>query len=127
MKTKLLLLILASFLAFFASPIFAADTMMNADQIKQLVTGKTVTAKHNLKGFNFTVFFDADNKTAFRKQKGSTTKTTYSMNGNMHCIQWKGQNRCANIRDNKDGTYSRINPRGKAIITWSKISEGKTL
>ncbi len=118
---------LVSCLPLMASTGFAADTMMNADQIKKLVAGKTITAKHNLKGFKFTVYFDKDNKTALRKQKGNTIKTSYSVKGNMHCLLWKGQDRCANIRDNKDGTYSRVNPKGKAIITWSKVTDGKNL
>lgn len=104
-----------------------AESMLNAEQVKELVTGKTIQAKHNIKGFKFSVYFDKDNKTAFRKQKGSTTKTSYMIKGNKHCLQWKGQNHCANIRDNKDGTWSRINPKGKAIITWSNITDGKKL
>ena len=124
---KLLSLALIGCLPLVVTSTFAADTMLNAEQIKTLVTGKTITAKHNLKGFQFTVFFDKDSKTAFRKQKGSTTKTTYSMKGNKHCILWNGKDRCANIRDNKDGTYSRVNPKGKAVVTWSKITDGKNL
>lgn len=104
-----------------------AESMLNADQVKKLVTGKTIQAKHNLEGFKFSVYFDKDNKTAFRKQKGSTTKISYMFKGDKHCTQWKNQTRCANIRANKDGTWSRVNPNGKTVITWSSISDGKKL
>ena len=125
MKHKLLSLLLIGCLPLFATAAHA-DSMLNADQVKKLVTGKTMHATH-IKGFKFKVYFDTDNKTAFRAQKGSTTKTTYTMKGNKHCIFWKGEDRCAGIRDNKDGTYSRINPRGKAVVTWTKATDGKNL
>ena len=104
-----------------------AESILNANQVKKLVTGKTIQAKHNLEGFKFSVYFDKDNKTAFRKQKGSTTKINYMFKGDKHCTQWKDQIRCANIRANKDGTWSRINSSGKTVITWSSISDGKKL
>ena len=126
MKKKLLSLALTVTLPLVATTA-NAESMLNADQVKKLVTGKTIQAKHNIKGFKFSVYFDKDNKTAFRKQKGNTTKTSYMFKGNKHCIHWNGQNHCANIRANKDGTWSRINPNGKAIVTWSNISDGKAL
>ena len=104
-----------------------AGDFMKADQIKTLVADKTVHAHHVVKDFDFAVYFDADGKTAHRKQNGETTQTTYSFEGDQHCIEWKGKNRCANIRDNGDGTYSRINPKGKEVVKWVKIEGGKHL
>lgn len=104
-----------------------ADEFLSAEKIKPLITGKTVHAHHLKKDFEFTVYFDADGKTAHRHQGGETTETTYKFDGDKHCIYWNGKDRCANIRDNGDGTYSRINDKGKEIIKWTKIVNGKNL
>lgn len=104
-----------------------AEDYMSADQIKSLIAGKTVYAEHLKRGFEFKVYFDSDGTTAIRQQKGETTTTTYSFKGDKHCIQWRGKNRCANISDNGDGSYSRINKRGKAVVKWIKVEDGKQL
>ena len=104
-----------------------ADEYLSADKIKALISGKTVHAQHLKKDFEFKVYFDADGKTAHRYQGGDTTETTYKYDGDKHCIFWKGKDRCANIRDNGDGTYSRINKKGIEAIKWKKIVDGKDL
>ena len=116
----------ALFFLLSTTAVMAAD-FLKADKIKSLVSGKTIHAKHLKKGFTFTVFFDTDGKTAFRKQAGKTTKTTYKIVGDTHCIFWKGSDRCANIIDNGNGTYSRVNVGGKKIVDWTKIENGKNL
>ncbi len=100
---------------------------LSGGQIQKLVAGKTIHAKHLIRGFEFDVYFDPDGKTALRKQGGTVSTTSYKIKGNKHCLFWKGKNRCATIQDNGDGTYTRINPRGKAVIKWTKVSSGKTL
>lgn len=52
-------------------------------------------------------------------------ETTYGFVGDQHCLLWKGKNRCAKVIDNGNGTYTRINNKGKPIIKWNKIVEGK--
>jgi len=104
-----------------------ADEFLNADKIKALITGNTIEAKHLLKGFKFKVYFDNDGKTALRNQKGNSQKTSYSFERNLHCIYWAGKDRCANIKDNGDGTYTRVMSNGKKVVKWTKITKGKTL
>lgn len=104
-----------------------AGEALSADQIKALISGKTVYAKHLKKGFDFKVYFDADGKTAIRDDGGNPVETTYSFDGDKHCLEWKGKNRCAQIVDNGDGTYSRLNKSGKAFIIWNRFVDGKDL
>jgi len=104
----------------------SADEFLDADAVKALVTGKTIHAMHLKKDFEFKVYFDPDGKTAYRSQHGETTKTTYEFRDNKHCIFWKEKNRCANILDNGDGTYTRVNKKGKKKVKWTKFEDGKT-
>ena len=104
----------------------SAEDFMDADAIKALVTGKTIHALHLKKDFEFKVFFDPDGETAYRSQGGEVTETTYKFVGNKHCIYWKEKDRCANILDNGDGTYTRVNKKGKKIVKWTKFEDGKT-
>ena len=104
-----------------------AQEFLTTDQIEALVVGKTVHAKHLKKGFEFVIYFDPDGKTAVRKQAGETTKTTYKIEADKHCIFWKGKDRCAGIFDNGDATYDRVNPNGVHIVKWTKIVPGEEL
>ena len=128
MKTIYSLVTIMISLFLLTSPAQAGEVdYLSADQVKAIIAGKTVHAEHLKKGFDFKVYFDADGETAIRQQQGETTTTTYSFQGKKHCIKWRGRNRCAFIQDNGDGTYSRINRKGKAKVKWVKIVEGKDL
>jgi hypothetical protein len=108
----------------------AGDTL-SGDEIRELITDKTIQAEHLTKGFTFEVYFDPDGKTAIRKQKGATVTTAYSIKGDEHCLLWNGGNRCAKIQDNGDGTYTRINTngkaKGKAVVKWVQFEAGNQL
>jgi len=104
-----------------------AEDYMGADAVKALVVGSTIEAEHLKKDFEFKVYFSDDVKTAIREQGGDSTETTYEFKGDKHCIFWKEKNRCANILDNGDGTYTRVNKKGKKIVKWTKIIKGKHL
>ena len=128
MKNKLTssIYIVASMLLFASGQVYA-EKYLTADEVKSLVVGNTMHAQHLKKDFEFSVHFDSDGNTAFRKQFDETTKTTYKFNGDKHCIFWKGQDRCAKILDNGDGTYTRINKKGKHVVKWTKVIKGKEL
>lgn len=104
-----------------------AENFVPADKLSGLIINKTVHAKHLKKGFEFSVYFDKDGKTAFRKQGSDVTQTTYKIDGDKHCIFWKGKDRCAQILDNGDGTYTRVNKKGKQIVKWTRLEDGKKL
>ena len=104
-----------------------AEDFMSEEAVKALVVGNTIHATHLKKDFEFKVYFSDDGKTAIREQGGDSAETTYEFKGDKHCIFWKEKNRCANILDNGDGTYTRVNKKGKKIVKWTKIIKGKHL
>lgn len=121
---KLSLLFLSTILLF-AAPVFAEE-YMTTEKIKSVVFGKTFYAKHLIKDFKFKVFFDVDGVTAYRTKEAEVIKTTYKFDGNKHCIFWRGNDRCANILDNGNGTYTRVK-NGKHMVDWYKVVQGKDL
>ena len=118
---------LAILATLFISASTVAEDYMGEEAVKALVVGNTIHAEHLKKDFEFKVYFDADGKTAIREQGGDSAETTYEFKGNKHCIFWKEKNRCANILDNGDGTYFRVNKNAKKIIKWNKIVKGNDL
>ncbi|TNF92531.1 MAG: hypothetical protein EP297_13235 [Gammaproteobacteria bacterium] len=104
-----------------------AGNVLSADEIKALITGKTVHAKHEKKGFTFSAYF-AEDGSAIRKWKGGELQDgKYSFKDNMHCINVGGGDKCATIEDNGDGTYKRLKGGKKHFITWQRIVDGKDL
>ena len=103
-----------------------AGETLTKDQIQELVTGKTIHADHLKKDFRFKVYFNADG-TAIRRQMGETTITKWFMEGNKHCLTWRGRDRCATIQENADGTFSRINRKGKSKVLWKAFEDGNTI
>ena len=104
-----------------------AGNVLSADEIKTLIAGKTVHAKHEKKGFTFSVYFNEDG-TAIRKWKGGEIQDgTYSFKGDMHCINVGDGDKCASIEDNGDGTYKRLKNGKKHFITWQEIVDGKDI
>ena len=115
------------FMLLFASGQVLAEKYLTADEVKSLVVGNTMHAEHLKKDFEFSIHFDADGNTAFRKQFDETIQTSYKLQGDKHCIFWKGADRCANILDNGDGTYTRVNKNGNHMVKWTKVVKGKDL
>lgn len=106
-----------------------AGKVLSADEVKALVSGKTVHAKHEKKGFNFSVYFNADGSVV-RKWKNDTLQDgKWFFKDNLHCINVGGSDKCGSIEDNGDGTYSRLKngDSNKRFITWTKIVDGKNL
>ena len=126
MKLNTLKYLLPLIILFGAKQVIAGEAL-SVDKVKSLIIGNTVYASHLKKDFEFKVYFDVDGVTAYRNQDGDTVKTTYKFEGNRHCLYWKDKDRCANILDNGDGTYNRLNPNGKSFVKWNKVVKGKEL
>lgn len=109
-----------------SNQIIAGETL-SVEKAKSLIIGSTVYAVHLKKDFEFKVYFDVDGVTAHREQDGDTATTTYKFEDGKHCIYWKDKDRCANIIDNADGTYNRVNPKGKSFVKWNKVVKGNKL
>jgi hypothetical protein len=126
---KLKLAIISLFLLLGASFHAHAGKVLSNDEVKALVSGKTVHAKHEKKGFNFSVYFNADGS-AVRKWKNDKLQDgKWFFKDNLHCINVGGGDKCGSIEDNGDGTYKRLKGgnSNKHFITWTKIVDGKDL
>lgn len=102
---------------------FADQRVLTSDEIKALISDKTVhvTRKHD--GAQWKIFFGADGKSL----SSDTGEGTWEVSGSgEHCnsgIKLK----CAKVVDNGDGTYSRLKPNGDVAVTWTKIVAGKEM
>ncbi len=102
---------------------FADNKVLNGDEIKALITGKTVHVTRKNDGAQWKIFFDVNGK-AISSQSG---EGTWDINGsNEHCNSGVNLN-CAKISDNGDGTYSRLKPNGDIAVIWTKIVNGKDM
>jgi hypothetical protein len=96
-----------------------AEKMLSGNEIKALVSGKTV---HVTKGSSTKWrIYHAPNGSA-EVDNGETSD--WSVEGDKHCNSGAPL-RCASIRDNGDGTYARLKPNGSPGVVWTKIVDGK--
>ena len=126
---KIKLTIISLFFLLGASFQAHAGKVLSNDEVKALVSGKTVHAKHLKKGFNFSVYFNADGSVIRKWKNDKMQDGKWFFDGNLHCINVGGGDRCASIEDNGDGTYKRLKGgnSNKHFITWTKIVDGKDL
>lgn len=101
------------------SQICHAGKMLSGDEIKALITGKTVYVSLN-SNTQWRQYFSADGSSA--RDNGETSD--WSVEDGKHC-NTAANLRCAAIRDNGDGTYARLKPNGSPAVTWTKIVNGK--
>ena len=106
-------------LLFSISQVCHAEKMLSGDEIKALLTGKTVYVTLN-SSTQWRQYFAADGSSA--RDNGETSE--WSVDGDKHC-NTAAATRCAAIRDNGDGTYARLKPNGSTAVTWTKIVNGK--
>ena len=105
-KTLLLLGLTAVFLCFFTTRIMAQE--LNAEEVRQLVSGKTVEAKHPKRGIMLTVFYNPDG--TFRqlrdgkKQSGTWRVTEEGLLCKKNDNGW-GE-KCRIIEKDDDGTWN---------------------
>ena len=125
-KLGVIIAFLVMGMAVFPARVFAENYLSN-EQIKELVSGNTMYAQHLKRDFEFKVYFDADGITALRQEDYDVVKTTYKIKDDKHCIFWNGEDRCAKILDNGDGSYTRVAPNGRHVVLWKKSVKGKDL
>lgn len=116
---------LISLLLFSLSQMTMAGDTLSGDKIKTLISGKTLSAEH-IKGFKFKVYFDGKGHYV-RNKDGNITEGTFTIKDSQHCVNVGGNDKCATIVDNGDGTYKRMKNGKKHFITWSNITAGKHL
>lgn len=104
-----------------------AGNVLSADEIKALIVGKTVHAKHEKKGFTFSAYFNEDGSLIRKWKDGELQNGKYFFKDNMHCINVDDGDKCATMEANGDGTYKRLKNGKKHVITWQKLVDGKDL
>lgn len=112
---------------FFSVPALAG-TPLSGDQVKQLISGNSVEAHSNAKGFDFKTYFAPDGSAVLEGGTGKTFTGAWRINeSGEHCVQWKRQKEqketCAQIVDMGDGTYNRME-EGYPRAVWKKIHPG---
>lgn len=106
-------------LLFSISQVCHAEKTLSGDEIKTLLTGKTVYVTVN-SSTQWRQYFAADGGSA--RDNGETSDWT--VEGDKHC-NTASATRCAAIRDNGDGTYARLKPNGSPLVIWTKLVNGK--
>lgn len=107
---------------------------MTGEQIKLLVSGKTVSGRHLRKDFPLKTYFAQDGFVV-GLAKGNERKGKWWVNKkNMQCIKWSHRDRkfCLIVRDNGDGTYTKIRHKKRKnkkvpVVLWIKFEQGNTL
>lgn len=111
-----------------------AEEFLTADQIKQLVSGKTVTAKHLKRDVDLVTFFSSDGQ-VFGLANGNKRKGKWwTDEKNQQCIKWdhKEKTFCRGIKAMGDGTYQKIKFKKKRkkkipVVQWLKFEEGNKI
>ncbi len=101
-----------------------ANKTLSADEVKKLITGKTVhvTRKHD--GKQWKLYFAPDGK---GYQTADSAAGTWEIKDNgEHCASWATL-KCAKIADLGNSQYARLKPNGDVAVTWTKIEDGKKL
>lgn len=101
-----------------------AGTPLSGEQVKVLISGNSMDAHSNAKGFDFKVYF-ATEGAAISAINGKTYKGTWRINdAGEHCVLWTAQKEsCAQIVDMGDGTYNRME-EGYPRSVWKKVHPG---
>ena len=101
------------------APASYAEKMLTGDEIKALISNKTVSVTHK-NGTQWRTYFAPDGKSV--RNNGDSSE--WSVEDNKHCSS-TAKLRCGAIRDNGNGTYSRLKPDGVQVVLWEKIVDGK--
>lgn len=107
----------------FSAPVLAG-TPLSGEQVKQLISGNSVEAHSNAKGFDFRVYFAPDGS-AVSERNGKTHKGEWHItDSGEHCTQWPTQKEtCGQVVDMGDGTYNRME-EGYPRAVWKKVLPG---
>jgi len=101
----------------------AAERVLNADEVKKLISGNTVRVTLVSKGKQWSIFFAPDGKGY--EIKDQVHGTWEVKDSGEHCASW-AKLKCAKIVDIGGGKYARIKPDGEHAVTWT-IEAGNKL
>lgn len=109
----------------FANLVSASEPeKVGADELKEMIIGKTVHNSCQVTGEVSRTYFDPSGKLT-RNDRGTIIEGSYFIKPNgMTCNVLNGKNLCANIFRIGDGTFHRVMPNGKRVGIWNKIVPG---
>lgn len=123
---KSAVLLVAALAMFFALAVPAyAGRPLSVEEVKSLLTGKTVHAYSHKKDLLFVIYFAPDGVSYHTDMKGNpyTGKWWIDEKAN-HCVESKNFSGCYPIHDN-GGVYQKMDG-DVAIYTVKKVEEGNT-
>jgi hypothetical protein len=95
-----------------------AGKVLSGDEIKALITHKTVSVSAGSNQWR--QYFAADGTSL----RDNGENSTWYVERDKHC-NTAAQLLCAAIRDNGDGTYARLKANGDPAVIWTSIVDGK--
>jgi hypothetical protein len=132
-KTLATLLLTTSFCLGAGSLTAQAGTYMSADEVKNVIVGKSANGVHLKKDFAYRIYFAPDGALHQIKENGVEKKGQWSVtNDGKHCVEWdnSGVRKCFPVRDDGDGTYTKVKLKGNRVIEilrWSDFQDGDAL
>jgi len=98
----------------------SAGKLLTGDEIKALITDKTVSVTVP-NGAKWRQYFAPDGNS----DRDSGEKSQWHVEDDKHCNTAAKKFPCAPIRSNDDGTCSRLKPDGGEAVKWTAIVDGK--
>lgn len=110
----------------------SAAGLMTADAVKTLFSGKTAKGTNLKKHISYQVYFAPSGQLKILMHNGGTRQGSWRVrdNGNHCVIVGNGDERCQRVRDNGDGTYTKVvvvGPKEVPIVILRDFSEGNQL
>jgi hypothetical protein len=119
---------------FVAAAASHAEDTLSAEEVKALVTDKTVHARHMKQNYNFTNFFAQDGAVRQVTEAGEKKTGTWRVESDgALCVSWAGEvdPTCGAVIDIGGGKYKRmrVNPRNIMagsihVVTFERIESG---
>jgi len=101
-----------------------SDETLSGDQLKELITGKTLHVTNPKKGDSWHMYHAADGKSSDNRGRSGTWKISEK---GEHCndLAKNPKFKCAKVYRKSDGTYERVSADGSIKVIWTKIVNGK--
>ena len=114
---------------FLVSGMVSGAEYMTAEEVKELVSGKTFDGLNVRKDVRFHAYADPDGTHTVKLSNGKTQKRTWSVNDEgQHCVAKKSKDPyCTHVKDMGNGQYHKINNDGKHTHTLTNFREGNDL
>ncbi len=107
-----------------AGAAFAADNL-SAQQVKSLMVGATIAGFNEVKGVDYTVYFNPDGKIVLATAKGKRTGSWRIADDGHFCSLFPTEQEvCTFVVPHTDGAYRRVKADGTPTHTLKKFTPG---